>query len=66
MYRTLPSFKEYVLIHQDRKRVSVYSKQPNNVWHLMDYDGDDAVAILQNVNNCPLSLKRLYHKMDEK
>ncbi len=66
MYRTLPSFKEYVLIHQDRKRVSVYSKQPNNVWHLMDYDGDDAVAILHNVNECPLPLKRLYHKLDEK
>ena len=66
MYRTLPSFKEYVLIHQDRKRVSVYSKQPNNVWHLIDYDGDDAVAILQNVHDCPLPLKRLYHKLDEK
>jgi Uma2 family endonuclease len=65
MYRTLPSFKEYVLIHQEIKRVSVYSKQPNNVWILTDYDGDDAVAIVHNLHECPLPLKRLYHKMNE-
>ncbi len=63
MYRTLPSFKEYVLIHQEIKRVSVYSKQANNVWILTDYDGDEAVAIVHNLHDCPLPLKRLYHKM---
>lgn len=66
MYRTLPSFKEYILIHQDRKRVSIYSKQVNNVWVLTDYDGDDAIAIVHNMNDCPLPLKRLYHRMNEK
>ncbi len=65
MYRTLPSFKEYVLIHQERKRVSVYSKQPNNTWILADYDGDDAIAIVHNMHDCPLPLKRLYHRMEE-
>ena len=65
MYRTLPSFKEYVLIHQERKRVSVYSKQPNNTWILADYDGDAAIAILPNMHDCPLPLKRLYHRMEE-
>ena len=65
MYRTLPSFKEYVLIHQERKRVSVYTKQPNNTWILADYDGDDAIAIIHNLHDCPLPLKRLYHRMEE-
>lgn len=65
MYRTLPSFKEYVLIHQERKRVSVYSKQPNNTWILADYDGNDAIAIVHNMHDCPLPLKRLYHRMEE-
>ncbi len=60
MYRTLESFKEYVLIHQDRKHVSVYSKQPDATWILRDYDGDDATAILYHIEQCPLPLKRLY------
>lgn len=65
MYRTLPSFKEYVLIYQDRKQVSVYSKQANNIWLLTDYDTDDAVAIVHNLNDCPLPLKRLYHRLNK-
>ncbi len=60
MYRTLASFKEYVLIHQDRKHVSVYSKQPDATWILRDYDGDDATATLYHIEQCPLPLKRLY------
>jgi Uma2 family endonuclease len=60
MYRTLESFKEYVLIHQDRKHVSVYSKQPDATWILRDYDGDDATAILYHLEQCPLPLNRLY------
>jgi Uma2 family endonuclease len=59
MYRSLPSFKEYVLIHQSRKQVSVWTKQANNKWILEDYKGDDAVAILHHIHDCPLALKRL-------
>ena len=65
MYRTLPSFKEYVLIYQDRKRVAVYTKQANNTWLLTDYEGDDAIAIVHNLHDCPLPLKRIYHRMNE-
>lgn len=60
MYRTLPSFKEYVLVHQNQKHVSVWTKQSDESWILKDYKGDDAVAILHHINDCPLSLKRLY------
>lgn len=60
MYRTIPSFKEYVLIHQDRKHASVFSKQNDGTWLLRDYDGDEAVAILYALHNCPLPLNRLY------
>jgi Uma2 family endonuclease len=63
MYRTIPSFREYVLIHQDRKRASVYTKQNDETWLLRDYEGDDATIILYALHNCPLSLKRLYHRV---
>ncbi len=62
-YRTLASFREYVLIHQDQKHVSVFSKQPDHTWLLRDYDGDDVAAILYAINECPLPLKRLYRNV---
>lgn len=60
MYRTIPTFREYVLIHQERKHASVYTKQDDGNWLLRDYDGEEAVAILYALHNCPLPLNRLY------
>ncbi len=60
LYRTLPSFKEYMLVSQEYKHVSVYTKQPDNTWILRDYDGDEATAVLYSLHECPISLKRLY------
>jgi Uma2 family endonuclease len=60
MYRSIPTFKEYVLIHQDKKKVSVYTKQIDNSWILKDYEGEEAVATLYALHNCPLPLNRLY------
>lgn len=59
-YRTLPSFKEYVLIHQDLHRVSVWTKQADGAWLPKDYVGDEATAILHSIQDCPISLARLY------
>jgi Uma2 family endonuclease len=63
-YRTLESFKEYVLVHQDRKHVIVFTKQTDDTWNLRDYIGDDAVAILHALHDCPLALKRLYKGLE--
>jgi Uma2 family endonuclease len=60
MYRSLPSFKEYVLVFQDLKRVAVWTKQADGSWLPKDYIGDEAVAILHTLDDCPLPLKRLY------
>ena len=64
MYQSLPSFKEYVLVHQDRHHVSVFTKQTDATWLLKDYDGEDATAILHHLHDCPLSLKRLYRGLE--
>lgn len=63
-YRTIPSFKEYMLAHQDRKHVSVYTKQTDTTWIVRDYDGDEATAILYAIQECPLPLKRLYRGLE--
>ena len=59
-YRTLPSFKEYVLIYQDRKHVVVWTKQKDGAWLPQDYIGEDALAVLHSLQDCPIPLKRLY------
>jgi len=63
-YRTIPSFKEYVLVHQESKHVSVYTKQPDNTWIVRDYEGEAAIAVLYAIQSCPLPLKRLYRGLD--
>jgi Uma2 family endonuclease len=59
-YKSLPSFKEYVLIHQDAKQVSVFTKQTDDTWVIKDYKGDETTAVLHALQGCPLALKRLY------
>ena len=63
-YRSVPSFKEYVLVHQENKHVSVYTKQLDNTWIVRDYEGEEATAILYAIESCPLPLKRLYRGLD--
>jgi Uma2 family endonuclease len=63
-YRSLESFKEYVLISQDYKWVTVYTKQDDGTWVLRDYSGDDAEAILYFLHHFPLPLKRLYRGLE--
>jgi Uma2 family endonuclease len=63
-YRSIESFKEYVLIDQNKKRVSVFSKQEDKTWILRDYEGDDAIAILYALHQCPIALKRLYRNLE--
>ena len=63
MYRTVPSFKEYVLVNEDMPRVTVWTKQDNGSWLPKDYKTIEAVAILKTINNCPISLERLYRNI---
>jgi Uma2 family endonuclease len=46
LYRTIESFSEYLLVHQDRRRVEHYSKQDDGSWLLREHFGaGDSVAI---------------------
>ncbi len=59
-YRTLDSFKECILIHQDRHRVTVWTKQADGSWLPKEYDGGSETAVLHHLQGCPLALERLY------
>jgi Uma2 family endonuclease len=44
LYRTIPSFQEYLVIHQDRRYVEHHSKQDDGGWLLREYT-EGAIAI---------------------
>lgn len=39
MYRTIPSLREYIMVHQDRRYVEHYAKQADGTWLLRDCEG---------------------------
>jgi Uma2 family endonuclease len=39
LYRTLANFREYLIVHQDRRRVEHYSMQDDGSWLLREHSG---------------------------
>ena len=49
-YRSLPQFKEYVLISQSQYHVMQYNKTDEEKWLLTEYEGENSVLSLISVN----------------
>jgi Uma2 family endonuclease len=62
MYRSIPSFCEYLLIRQNKVFVERYSKQ-ENVWTYSDFDGLDQSILLESVN-IELAIAEIYRDID--
>ncbi|MBE9058075.1 Uma2 family endonuclease [Sphaerospermopsis sp. LEGE 08334] len=60
-YRSIPEFKEYILIDQYKYYVMQYVKNNENQWLLTEYETEDAIFKLASIN-LELSLKQLYKK----
>jgi Uma2 family endonuclease len=63
-YRTLPSFKEYVLIDQDEKRVELWFRSKENTWEITTVEGIDATIYL-NAVGVSISMSDIYENIDE-
>ena len=59
LYRAMPSFREYLLVHQDRRRVEHYSKQNDGSWLLREHAGAESTV---TIDRWPvrISLEELY------
>jgi len=54
-YRSIPSFREYLIVHQDRRHVEHYSRQDDGSWLLREYSGaESSVAIRRLGMRIPL------------
>ncbi|HAX75401.1 MAG TPA: hypothetical protein DCY88_06125 [Cyanobacteria bacterium UBA11372] len=61
-YRTIETFREYLLIDQTSIRVEQYSKTGNKRWELCEYDEEDEAIALTSVR-FQISLFDLYNKV---
>lgn len=58
-YRSIPSLRDYLIIHADSIHVEHYARQPDNSWVLRDYRGEAAFVPLPNLE-CEISLGSIY------
>ncbi|MGL5832381.1 MAG: Uma2 family endonuclease [Waterburya sp.] len=63
MYRTIPSFREYVLISQTAMQVEKFTKNDANQWVLSEYAGQDAKIVFDSFE-FEISLDELYDRVD--
>ena len=61
-YRSISSFREYVLVYQNNYCVEQYTKQNDGRWILTEYLGEDAVLKLESVR-FEISLQDLYKRV---
>jgi Uma2 family endonuclease len=55
-YKTLPSFREYILIDQTKIKVEQYSKTENKRWSYSEYDEEDTALVFNSFElEVPLS-----------
>jgi Uma2 family endonuclease len=62
-YRSVFSFKEYILIDQSKYYVKQFAKNEQGKWVLTDYRGEEAVLKLESLD-FEITLKELYKKVD--
>jgi Uma2 family endonuclease len=60
-YRSLPSFREYVLVHTQKPRVDVFSQLDEKVWQMRTYEDPEDQVTLASLE-ITFSLEALYKK----
>jgi Uma2 family endonuclease len=63
-YRTLESFREYVLVSQDEPKVEVFFLEDpeKELWKISTYEGLDAIVDLHSID-CQMTMKKIYHRV---
>ena len=62
LYRSIASFREYVLINQERARVETFFRTDDGNWKIETFDGLDAVVPLHSVG-IELPLAEIYRNV---
>ena len=62
-YRSLPAFREYVLISQDAPKIEAWYKMEENVWRISHAEGLDSSVKLHSLD-IELSLQDIYYLVE--
>ena len=62
-YRTIPNFREYLLIEQYTMHVEQYSKTDNNRWIFSEYEDSEQIISLESIT-FEISLIDIYDKVN--
>jgi Uma2 family endonuclease len=58
-YQSIESFREYLLIAQDRPHIMQYARQPDGQWLRRDIEGMESIVKLASVD-CELTFSEIY------
>ena len=62
-YRSIPEFREYILIDQYSYHIEQFAKDSNGKWVLTEYDSDESVLTLESVE-FQMPLREIYARID--
>ena len=60
LYKSLPFFKEYVLVAQDEPKVEVWTKTAANTWQFILYTNLEDLITLHAVEGITIPLASIY------
>jgi Uma2 family endonuclease len=61
-YRSLPSFKEYMIIYQTMPKVQTWYKEEKDLWRIVNVEGLEAVIALHSIG-LEIALKDIYKRI---
>ena len=64
-YRSLSSFKEYLLVKQDKASVQVFYREKENLWEISDPIRDLDKSVFLRSIDCEISLADIYHLIEK-
>lgn len=63
LYRDIPSFQEYVLVHQDKVHVEHHLRDEQRRWLLTEYKDWEASLLIASID-ISIPLQRIYERVD--
>jgi Uma2 family endonuclease len=63
-YRSIPSFKEYVIVYQTCPKIQTWYKEAENLWRIGNFEGLETVVKLHSIG-IEIALKDVYKRIKE-
>lgn len=64
MYRSLPSFQEYMIVYQTVAKVQTWYKEADNLWRIVNVQGLESEIYLHSID-CTIALKDIYKRVQD-